>query len=433
MTRVQEFIDCFSSIEEAVPYLKRNLGIDCKHYIIDSGTVDVWMCSVGNRAELDDPLVRESSMMVLDDHNYLLAKPWNLPFVVENSSVGTPDGFNFGRDCIAYDVPDGTIVMIYNIDGKWMVASPNDPEGQEYLGATPLPTLTYEFETKSTLNNMFGLWTNAFRNVNPHLCFIFSFVSPYDLGVMPIQQPELTLMGVTNLETGQQLTFDNVDRLANQMGFPRVNWRAVSSSTGLHNRLMNMRALAPGLMVEDKEGERMFIPNPIYKAVQRALLSGDRANGTHMATIVQSCRDKADKVTVSVAYECFAKMLDLLWAVRVDMWHELSTLWNCANEFDGPEFAKLIDHHPLKHILHLYKKGKIHSIKDELYKLKPHKLAEITQMKWEKEFELAQQLLKFNGGNSYATSNQEESDQEENIQGGDGTEEGCIPFSVEGD
>jgi hypothetical protein len=210
----------------------------------------------------------------------------------------------------------------------------------------------------------------------------------------------------------------------------------------------------------DKFGERVMVPNPIYTKVRRARLAGDRINSVHIAGIVQACRDKVDKVALSEAYPCFADMLELLWVCRTNIYHELMTLWNSAHQLTDAEFAKAISHHPIKHLLFEYRKAKIQSLKNAVHDLKPTTVSAYAAERWPKEFDHAKRQLKYHGGKNHGSSEKESDykgfhyveeeagDQEtnnqkagaeeavgekENVQGGTGKEEGCIPFTHDGD
>jgi hypothetical protein len=210
------------------------------------------------------------------------------------------------------------------------------------------------------------------------------------------------------------------DNAANRLDLARPHRGTVCGFNSLGARLRMMRALAPGLMLADSDGERCLISNPIYRAVRNAKAAGDRVRPTHMAKILQSFRDKADLVSVCAAYEDFMPMLDLLWSVRVELWQELTMLWNEARDKDLREFAGMVQHHPLNFLLFMLKNREIDGLKDAVENIKPIKLIGCAKHKWEKEFVQAENILKI-GGNTHAV---EENDREE---------EGGIPYCQEGD
>ena len=284
--------------------------------------------------------------------------------------------------------------------------------------------MTYDNEIKALLSRRNGgNWDAPLSNTNPYMCFVFNYVTPYRDGVMPIITPELYLMSVINTESGAALSNGMVESLAKNLKVGHRAWNEINGNTSLTNRLLNMRALAPGLMLTDVDDFRVFIPNPIYRAVRHAKEAGQRCRPAHVATILQACRDKADVVAVSAAYESVAPMLELLWSVRDGLWADLLLLWNTANRTKTlKDFAEVVQHHPLNYLLFMYKNKEITNIKDAISGIKPVKLIRFAKNKWEKEFDGAARLLKYIGGTTNAVK--EKSGEEE---------EGAIPFCQAGD
>lgn len=427
MLKIQEYIGCFDSMHEAALYLRRNLNIESYSLSLPEG-YSIWHFKPTQKADLNNPLVREASCLVLYGDGELIARAWIRPTVVP-SNTDIPDDFRVLR-AIAEDMPDGDIVVIYNLEGEWLIGTADSLDGDEYFPGVQLPTLTYEHEIKALLSRRFnGRWTKPFENCNPFMCFVFSYVSPYLGKVMPVLSPELYLMSIINTESGSEFSHALLENMANKMDLVRTNWTELVGDQSIGNRLFGMRTLAPGLMVRDLDHKRIFIPNPIYRAVKSAKDAGDRVRPSHMAKILGAVRDKADLTSIAAAYPDYEPMLSLLFMVREEIYNELMILWNTArrHEKDARKFAEIVQHHPLNYMLFMFRDGGIASLRQAVNDMKPIKLTRLAENKWEKEFDQAKRTLKFAGGTS--NGNVEEVYQEE----GSSQDEGCVPFSHDGD
>jgi hypothetical protein len=217
---------------------------------------------------------------------------------------------------------------------------------------------------------------------------------------MPILNPELYLTGVINLDNNIEMSNGVLSTLAETIGVARPTWTEVNGSSSLSQRLLSMRTLAPGLMLRDKQDNRVFIPNPIHDTIRFAKEAGDTIRPTHIAKILQACRDRADVTAISAAYDVYSPMLELLRSRRFELVEEVIMLWSVAkNSLTATDFALAILHHPLRHILFMCKHDKSVDMVSEVMTLKPIKLTRLTKNKYEKEYDAASKLLKFAGGN----------------------------------
>jgi len=394
MLKIQEFINCFDDINEANKYLKQNLNIESVLHMDEQ----VILYRAGLHADMSNPIVRETHCLVLDVEGDVMGKAWNYPHVV-NSYKELPPGFNFISSVIAEDLPDGEIIVVYNIEGKWIIGTRDHASGKKYFPGMDLPGFTFEHEVKAMLAKRFNSWDKPFENVNPMICFIFSYVNPYLKCVMPVISPQLFLMAVINLENGEELSHTAVQGQAIKMGFELPKWSEINGVTSLNFRLDSLRALCPGIMLRDKAGQRVVITNPIHEAIKDALEAGNRVCPTHMANILNACRDKADVTAIRATYRDYGPMLELLWNCRIELWQELLTLWKTAETIENlKEFAVTIQYHPLNYILFKFRDKLISNIKDEVEIIKPRKLVTLTKERWEREFAAASEQLKYAGG-----------------------------------
>ena len=368
------------------------------------------------KANMSDPLVKEAHCLLLDEDADIMARAWDYPTVVKNQKELIKE-FTFDQDSIAEELPDGGIVVIYNIEGKWRVGSPNSPVGDENPPGLSLPSFSYSRLVKLFLSTLHDEWDRPFENINPMLCFVFSFVCEFANNVMPIRKSQLYLMSIINLDNGKELNDKLVRSQARLLRVQTLQQKVVRTNSDLSKYLRAMRTLCPGLMLRNNLGNRVMIENPIYSCMKSAIGAGNRVRPIHIAKLLTMIRDRRDMEVITTAYPDTKHMLDLFWKTRVEIWQELLKLWKVAEPFRNnmQAFATTIQYHPLNYILFKVRDLNV-DIRSEVEALKPTKLERLTREKYEKEFDSAARLLKFMRGSI------------DNVR-----EEGSIPFCQEGD
>jgi len=400
MLKIQEFINCFDTIEEANKYLKQNLNIGSETTTVYemNNSYQTIAYKPLPRAELTNPLVKETHCLLLDGEGDIMSKAWNHPVIVENREE-FPKEFVFGNYNTAEEIPDGGIVVIYNIEGKWLIGSPNSTFGGDFPPGLSLPSFSYSRLVKHHLSARHERWDEPFNKINPMLCFVFSYVCEFAKTIMPIRKSQMYLMAVINLENGNELSYGLVKSLADGLKVETPAISAVKDIPSLSKQLNTMRTLCPGLMLRDTRDTRVMVVNPIYTCMKNAIDAADRVKPIHIAKLLTVIRDRRDMESITSAYPDVKNMLNLFWNTRVELWQELLALWKLAKPVrdDMHAFAKTIQHHPLNYILFKVKDLSV-SILDEVENLKPTRLEKLTRERHEKRFDSAARLLKFLGG-----------------------------------
>ena len=411
MLKIQEYLSCFEDQSKGLEYLKQNLNIVTTSQVVmeEDKVLDVSVLAPGNHADMNDPLVKEAHCLFLDKDGELLAKAWDHPDIIP-SLKDLPKDFDFNSFFISEEVPDGKIVVIYNIDGTWTIGTEDYPDGMDYLPGMSFPGFTYEHEIKSLLAQRFaGRWDKPLQTINPMMCLVCIYTDPFAKTITPASHKNLYLMGIVNLETGKEMSVAAVEGLASRLKLDRPRWNDIYGVHSLQSKFKMLPTLCPGIMLRDKEGKRVFMPNSIYTTVKAAVDAGDRVVPLHIAKILQACRNKADTIIIGNVYRQFKPMLYFLWQARYNLWKELLDLWNSSHTHDIKEFAKRIHKHPLNYLLFMYRRNQIHSIEAGIDSLKPDKLVYSVKTQWSTEFENKEKSL--TAGGSF--NGDEESDGEE--------------------
>lgn len=376
--KIQQFIHCFDNISEANTYLKQNLRIDSEHIVAwdaEGNEYNFFRYSPGHRADMVNPIVRETHGLVLYEDGGLLTKLHNHPIVIENHLQ--LEGQRVYEFC---GVPDGRFVSVYNLEGKWRVATDATIDGREFM-AVNRPGYYLEREFMETVGGQ-----KKFETAHPDLIYVFNYVSNNNIQILPYNGKKAFLFTIIDRITGKELKYDAIIKVAESMCFDPVD--------------NVVQTLIPGEAAVT-EDERYFIPNKTYIAVKNALEAGERVSPIHMVKIHQSCRSVRDLDVVCLTFPNYERMLDLIEKVHRKWQTDLYQLWLAAQYYlDNPKtFAQLVEHHPLNFILHKLRSKESIGISSELKILKPDKVVELVREYDPNLFKTYEKLIKFERGN----------------------------------
>lgn len=371
MLKICQYISCFDNIEKANAELKSRLRIASKEESIYDSRGELYrffLYSPMPKADLDNPIVAESHGLLLYDDGTLASKLITIPKEISE----------IPKDADEYrEVPDGTMLAVYNLERDWVVSSTESATASEYMRVS-LPSFTLGHELLRTIGGQ-----QKFGTSNPELIYVFMLVSQYNTKVMPYTGQEAYLLAIIDRTTGKELHPHTVTGIASRMGF-----KMPQSTT-------NYRTLSPGLFIMNK-GERYFLSNPIYNSITNALEAGGRVSAGHIANIFRSLRDEKDLDVVGITYTHYERMLELLESSATDATLSLYNLWNEAKDVrdDQKEFALKVMNHPLNFLLFQYKDGKINNISQAVRKMSTDKLIKLAQEADASAFKTYEKLIK---------------------------------------
>ena len=403
MLNIQKYISCFETIEEANTYLSSNFKIDCKEDTVlseaDRTWYSVYVYSPRMHADLTDPIVQEANCLILDEDGSLVAKAANIAHEVA-SPEGLPQSFIL-ENARVLERGEGIPIVIFNVEGEWFVGSRFSADARE-KPLNPTGSLSYGFRVKDYLEFKKGSeWDTRFMNVDPRLCFSFLYVPLGSEGrVIPSKHEELMLLDVINLENGEELPQYRVDSMANNLSFMRPHYRSINGTNSLRHILKTMPWFRVGITLIDRNGLRVEIENPLYRVLKNAQAAGGRIEPIHVVKIFQACRDETDALQILQMFPKYHDIMKIAQETVDELWGELFTLWNSAKIIakNKKSFAKFVDHHYLKHLLFMYREGKITSMRQGVLDLPPYKIVINMQRKHDKDLSIARRCLKIDNG-----------------------------------
>ena len=219
---------------------------------------------------------------------------------------------------------DGSLLHVFFdwTTNTWFAGTTGTAEGEGEVNNKMGTTFNQLFW--DTLKEKYGLEANKFTKGNT---YVFELCTPYNIVVKPHGESSATLLTVRNLDTLKEVSFDELTKIADSLGVPRVksydlNTKDVGS---LLRTFENMLWHEEGYVVVDANFNRVKIKNPAYVAVHG--LKGKTAEHNIMVIVKTNeieefsatFPDRKDElVELKIKYDTLVGKLN-------DAWKELQT------------------------------------------------------------------------------------------------------------
>jgi hypothetical protein len=377
MLKIQEFISCFGTVEEANLHLGHKLSLTITEGYLHnfSEKSKIFIYNKGKFSDIDNPMVREANGLILDDSYTLVSKGPDHHYEV-NVMKDLPLGFKLYRSDIE-EMTTGMMITVFNYKGVWSVAtkdSINDPD--------------YTIDVKRCAGKGLDSWWTAVFEKDKNYIYIFDFISKEYDSIWPCPTFKLYLLSIIDKETGEEFDPFEVDDMARELGFARPKHKRIAGKRSMQSFMETVRIPSRGVVISNN-GIKVKLRNPLYYSIKTADEAEDRVEPIHVAKIFLACRDSVDLLVVSNSFPKYAEFLELFDRTMKTTLRDLTTMWLAVQQFvnDSATFAKAVPAYPFSHLLFMYKNGRIKTIKEGLDKISAHQLLNITKDKYEKEFE----------------------------------------------
>lgn len=384
MLKIQEFISCFDSIEEANVCLKRELSLSItdSHLYNYSEKSKVYIYNRGKHSNINNPLVREANGLILDKNHVLLAKGLDHHYNVKNIE-DPPKDFKLYRSSVE-EMTTGMMIIIFNYKGVWSVATKDS-----------INDVDYTIDVKRIIGrNPDKCWTSLFNENKNHI-YVFDFISKEYKTVWPCSAFKLYLLTIIDKETGKELDPFVVDDISEYLEFDRPKHKEIVGRRSLSAFIACNRIPSRGVILSNS-GVRVKLLNPLYYSIKAAGEVENRIEPIHIAKIFLACKDDIDLMVISKAFPKYADFLLLFDRAVKKVRDDLMIIWMSIQHLmnDSAAFARAVPPYPLSPLLFMYKNKQIKTFKEGIKKLSPHRLINITKGKYEKEFEASNRHLK---------------------------------------
>jgi len=159
---------------------------------------------------------------------------------------------------------DGSLVSVYCYNDVWYTATTGTAFGEGEVN-NKLGT-TFKDLFWSTLTEKYNFDKSKLKN---NLCYVFELTTPYNIVVKPHVESSASLLTVRNLDTLEEVSFEELTSIAEHLGVPRVkSYNLNTKNIGELLRTFDSMAWHDeGYIVVDAKFNRVKIKNPTYVAV----------------------------------------------------------------------------------------------------------------------------------------------------------------------
>jgi hypothetical protein len=338
MLKIQEYISCFDSVEEAVEWLSIKFGIET-YADLDGNT----LLMPGENYDIDSSIASEANYMVLDKDGNLLAKSWDIPRTV-NNPLNVPCSFSTGNPGTAYEIPDGEIVVFYEDKGGLKIATRDSADDSWYYKNFEDSVFTVGNEVIAHLNRVFDDWTVPFENIHKSMCLTMMYSSEVTNNINPSEGHQVRLIGAFNRDTYEELSPRDLVAMATGMQVLGPELREYNGYRSLAKHIHSLDVHSRGLMLVSYTGGRLFLRNRIYDAIIKA--EGKR-DVDSITEVFGSCTNTKEMKKVSELRPRYNRVYWLMEKTRWKIEQEMKELWEVNRNKSRSDFDAAVKMHPL--------------------------------------------------------------------------------------
>ena len=269
---------------------------------------------------------------------------------------------------------DGSCIQVYYdwVANTWYAGTTGTAEGEGEVNNKMGTTFNQLFW--NVVSDKYKLDTSK---LNKGFTYVFELTTPYNIVVKPHGESSASLLTVRNLETLQEVSFEELTSIAEDLGVPRVKSYDLNAKNigALLKTFEGMVWHDEGYVVVDANFNRVKIKNPAYVAVHH--LKGKTAEH-NIITIVKTNEIEEFGATFPDRKDELYKLkanYDALVAKLNGVWDELKTnLPKNITPQEKKKFAQAVfevcGKHELKTFTGLYfglADGKVSSVEDFIF------------------------------------------------------------------
>lgn len=235
---------------------------------------------------------------------------------------------------------DGSLVILYHFDNDWHVNTSGSFAFGPMVEFGDLLSFSWRELIFKTFNKYEGF---SFFKLNTKFTYILELTSPFNKVVRTYKEPELTLLGVYNIEYDPyELSQCNVDSVAIEIGLPRPQTYHFKSETEVTEFIKDREANDPsyeGIVIQDNTGLRFKVKSSTYLSLAHIKDNGNIANPKRMVNFL--LKNSADEL---IGY--FSELKDIVNQTQEMLdkeYNNLKDVWVANYQIkDQKEFALAI-------------------------------------------------------------------------------------------
>jgi len=399
MLAIQEFIGLFDNVREANHHLTKNLHIKIYRDALQIGTTaleDVYIYNKSAKSPPGDPIVQEANGLILNQK-------------AEIVSMGFKNFYNIGKphaakmswsNTKAQVMDDGSLVVIYYYKGSWNIQTKYYANANETMRNSQI---SFRIAVVETLKVMFGNRPYApFDNYpNRDMCYVFEYVSPYNVWITPYHDSNLILLGVVHKGDLREMSDSWVDawmvNYCRGYKFMRPREFHIDNIQDAYSLIPFIQSLRRGLVIKDYKDNRAKIINPEYAFIERLICTAGEFSPNLFASIALS----EDGNRIAHHYPQFKAVIRMyhetlyeLSKISVNAWGKIKNIEN------KKAFSAVVQSYPsiVKSTLFMMRRKQVEHMEAAFKRIRPKKLT--AAVKWRYGNKFTDELRKLELGGS---------------------------------
>ena len=169
---------------------------------------------------------------------------------------------------VATEKIDGSIMSVWFARGKWHLSTNNtiDTFKAHISGIAPYKTYGELFESVLPLS--------TFEHFNKNFCWTFELVSPYNKVVIDYPETKVYLLSIRDMSTLEEFSLFHIEVLADANGFNIPKVYHLNNEKDYRNLVNSMPEGHEGIVVRDKNNERVKIKTLLYFSLHHSKNNG---------------------------------------------------------------------------------------------------------------------------------------------------------------
>ena len=217
-------------------------------------------------SDFHEEICKEARGLILDmENNFRVVR------MAFKKFFNIDEGFASNIDwdtAVATEKIDGSIMSVWFARGKWHLSTNNtiDAFKANISGIAPYKTYGDLFESVLPLS--------TFEHFNKNFCWTFELVSPYNKVVIDYPETKVYLLSVRDMSTLEEFSLFHVEVLADANGFNIPKVYHLNNENDYRNLVNSMPEGHEGIVVRDKNNERVKIKTLLYFELHKAKNNG---------------------------------------------------------------------------------------------------------------------------------------------------------------
>lgn len=217
-------------------------------------------------SDFSEEICREARGLILEDGTWKVVRLAFKKFFNIDELYADKIDWN---SAVATEKIDGSIVSVFYYNGAWRIATNStiDAFKAPISGVGPYKNFGELFESVLPLSTFAG---NRYENI----CWTFELVSPYNKVVIDYPETKVYLLSVRFMNTLEEVDLDQLSTYAQLIGVGYPQFYYMNDEAGFRKLVENMPEGHEGIVVCDKNYERVKIKTLLYFQMHRARNNG---------------------------------------------------------------------------------------------------------------------------------------------------------------